>query len=713
MVLLLVLASLFAAAGFAQETASRPNIVLVMVDDMGFSDIGPYGGEIETPNLDALAAGGVRFTQFYNTGRCCPTRASLLTGIYPHQAGVGWMMADNGYDGYRGEVSRNAVTIAELLRPAGYGTYMSGKWHLTKSVGANGPKDNWPRARGFDRFFGTIHGAGSFYDPNSLTLDDEQIVPGDDFYYTDATTDWAVQFIEQHHAARPDDPLFLYLSYTAPHWPMHALPEDIRKYDGRYDEGWDALREERWRRMLDMGIVEERWGMTERDRGVPTWETAEDREWHVRRMEVYAAMIDRVDQQLGRVLDCLKRTERFEDTLIMFLADNGGCAEEYGSNGPIKPDPKAPVVKQPMQPGELQTRMQPRFTRDGLPVRTGRGVMPGPADTYIAYGKGWANASHTPFRRYKHWVHEGGIATPLIVHWPARIAEGGSLVGEPGHLIDIMATCADVSGATYPVEVEGRRIQPLEGLSLVPAFAGERLQRTALFWEHEGNRAVRQGDLKLVAAGKGGPWELYNLAVDRTERFDLAAQRPEIAAALAEQWSAWARRAAVLPLTPYWQSAAVTFSKKRKFTLDADADLNRQQAPDVGRVGFEVVAKVRTDQRDGVIVAQGGSSHGWSLFLREGKPHFAVRRNGRLTVIATDTAVSGPSFTVRASFERGGRMTLEEGGHRAAGKAQGLLTQMPIDGLQVGCDKNGAVADYQVPFPLEAELDVTIALQKK
>ncbi|MHC4433322.1 MAG: sulfatase-like hydrolase/transferase, partial [Planctomycetota bacterium] len=509
------------------EKQRRPNIVLIMADDMGYSDIGCYGGEIRTPNLDGLAADGLRFTQFYNTARCCPTRASLMTGLYQHQAGVGHMMSDKGFDAYRGDLNNRCVTIAEVLKLAGYSTYMSGKWHVTKSVRPDGDKHNWPRQRGFDRFFGTIHGAGSFYDPNSLTRDNTQVVPdGDDFYYTNAISDNAARFIAEHKSQSGDKPFFMYVPYTAPHWPMHALPEDIARYKGRYDGGWDALRAERHERMIKMGIVKKQWKITSRDTAAPAWAEAKDKQWFARRMEVYAAMVDCLDQGVGRIVAELKRTGNFENTLIFFLADNGGCAEEYGSRGRVKPDPAKPVVLKPMGKNELQTRMQPTHTRDGRPVRTGYGVMPGPSDTYIAYGKPWANASNTPFRLYKHWVHEGGISTPLIAHWPAQIRSHGKLRHQPGHLIDIMATCVDVAGAMYPSVYNGNRITPREGKSLVPAFGNKPIEREAIYWEHEGNRAVRQGKWKLVSRHPGG-WELYDLEADRTELNNLAGEHPQ------------------------------------------------------------------------------------------------------------------------------------------------------------------------------------------
>ncbi|MHC4240780.1 MAG: arylsulfatase [Planctomycetota bacterium] len=522
----------------------RPNIVLIMADDMGYSDIGCYGGEINTPNLNRLAAGGVRFTQFYNTARCCPTRASLMTGLYQHQAGVGHMMNDKGYDSYRGDLGSRCVTIAEVLKQAGYSTYMSGKWHVTRYRGPEGPKHNWPRQRGFDRFFGTIHGAGSFYDPCSLTRGNTQIPPdSDDFYYTSAIADNAVKFISEHNS---DKPFFMYVPFTAPHWPMHALPQDIAKYKGRYAKGWDALRAERHKRMVKMGIVKKQWQITQRDSNVPPWEEVKNKQWFQRRMEVYAAMVDCLDQGVGRIVSELKRKGDFENTLIFFLADNGGCAEEYGSRGQVKPDPSKRIPLKPMDKNELQYDMQPKVTREGRPVRTGYGVVPGPADTYIAYGKAWANASNTPFRLYKHWVHEGGISTPLIAHWPTRIKTRGKMRHQPGHLIDIMATCVDVAGAKYPSEYKGNRIIPMEGRSLVPAFENKPIERDAIYWEHEGNRAVRKGKWKLVSRHPG-KWELYDLEADRTELNDLSGKYTRTAEELKGMYETWAARCAVQP----------------------------------------------------------------------------------------------------------------------------------------------------------------------
>ena len=556
-------AGLWALGGCSQmnrlsgKPAQRPNIILIMSDDMGFSDIGCYGGEINTPNLDGLASHGLRFTQFYNTARCCPTRASLLTGLYQHQAGVGHMMSDDGVPGYRGDLNKHCLTIAEVLKGAGYSTYMAGKWHVTPKVRPEGPKYNWPRQRGFDRFFGTIHGAGSFYDPNSLTLDNQQITPGKDFYYTDAISDHAAQFVTEHERGNP---FFMYVAYTAAHWPMHAREADIAKYKGKYAQGWDALRKHRHACLKRIGLVDPQWEIAPRDEQVPAWEDESMKPWQERRMEVYAAMVEVMDQGIGRIVKTLKQQGQLDNTLIFFLQDNGGCAEEYGSRGAEKPDPSKPVKLRPMGPDELQTRMQPQVTRDERPVRTGKGVMPGPTDTYIAYGKGWANASNTPFRLYKHWVHEGGISTPLIVHWPACVKDQGALRDQPGHLIDIMATCADVGGAVYPTERQGQAIHPMAGRSLMPAFANRDLDRTeGLFWEHEGNRAVRKGDWKLVSKYPG-QWELYDLKKDRTEMHDLTGQHPEIVQELKAMYEAWAQRSQVIP----WSELQALRKKNRQ-----------------------------------------------------------------------------------------------------------------------------------------------------
>ena len=521
--------------GASGSKAKQPNIIVIMADDMGFSDIGCYGAEISTPNLDRLASGGLRFTQFYNMARCCPTRACLLTGLYPHQAGIGLMTEALGVPAYQGELNRQCVTIGEALRPAGYRTAIVGKWHVTPGFRTES-KHNWPLQRGFEKYYGEILGAGSYYDPPFLVRGNTRVEPdgpGKDYFYTDAVTDAAVDSIEE--SSQREEPFFLYTAYTAPHWPLHALPEDVERYRALYRAGWDALRSERHHGMIEMGLVQPDWAITERDKKVPSWGDAPHQAWQIERMAVYAAMIDQMDRGVGRIMETLRETGQEENTLVLFLADNGGCAEELprGMRNYLTGPAKALV---------------PEFAPDGRPVRSGNhpSIFPGPPDTYASYGVPWANASNTPFRLYKHWIHEGGIATPLIAYWPGVI-RNNEITHQPGQATDIMATCVDVAGAKYPETFGGESITPMEGRTLVPIFEGQRSEnRDAMYWEHEGNRAVRKDEWKLVTRYPGD-WELYNLEADRTERNNLAQRHPEKVAELAALYSRWADRCGVLP----------------------------------------------------------------------------------------------------------------------------------------------------------------------
>jgi arylsulfatase len=526
------------------KTRNRPNVVLILNDDMGYSDIGCYGGEVETPNLDRLAADGLRFSQFYNTARCSPSRASLMTGLHPHQTGVGILTYDSGPEGYAGNLNHRCVTIPQVLKAAGYRTYMSGKWHVASSL--TKPTDTWPLQRGFDEFFGTIIGAGSFYDPNTLTRGNENVEhearqPG--WFYTDAISDQAVAYIDEHAKRHAGTPFFEYVAYTAPHWPLHAHDDDIAKYKGRFDAGWDALREERLEKLVASGILKAHWKLTERDPTQPPWTEAEQdeqfRAWTLRCMEVYAAQIDRMDQGIGRILAALEKNGQLDDTLVIFLADNGACAED---------------IPEDVTVDELVNKLMiaRATTRSGEPVHFGNDPsrMPGPENTYQSYGTAWANLSNAPFRLYKHWIHEGGISTPLIAHWPNGIdkAQNGGIRHAPGYLPDIMATIVEATGAAYPSQFEGHAVDPLEGQSLLPVFASDRdvENRKPMFWEHEGNAAVRIGKWKLV---KRWPrdWELYDMDADRTELHDLAGKEPQRVQDMAAQYHAWAGRCGVIP----------------------------------------------------------------------------------------------------------------------------------------------------------------------
>lgn len=508
--LLFALLLLLPSFALPLSAAKKPNIIVILVDDMGFSDIGCYGGEIPTPNIDGLAADGLRFTQFYNTGRCCPTRASLLTGLYSHEAGIGGMVSDQGVPGYRGQLNDSCVTLAEVLGSAGYFTAISGKWHVGQEHGVV------PWKRGFQRSLNAP--AGGFYQAASprakLFLNGEALGNDDprlpkNWYSTDLWTDYGLKFIDEAREAKK--PFFLYLAHNAPHFPLQAPAEDIAKFRGRYKQGWDQLRLQRFARQDAMHLLDPAWALSPRGDPIKPWASLtpaeQDRFDHL--MATYAACVYHMDLAVGRLIKALRQRGEFENTLILFLSDNGGNAES-GVDGRTEGDPT-----------------------DGL--------------SQWFCGESWANLQNTPFRRYKHFNHEGGIATPLIVSWPAGIAAKGEYRTQPGHVIDIMTTVADVGGATYPKIFQGHAIKPMEGRSLVPAFANQAIDRGPLFWEHEGNAAVRVGDWKLVRAGRSGSWELYDLKSDRTELHDLASHEPARVAELAAQWEAWAERAQVKP----------------------------------------------------------------------------------------------------------------------------------------------------------------------
>ena len=545
------LLSMLLLAACTVQAAKQPNILVILTDDMGYSDLGCMGSEIQTPNLDALAAAGTRFTQFYNTARCCPTRASLLTGLHPHAAGMGHMGEKTAHEGYTGSIHTQCVTIAEAIKPAGYRTYAVGKWHVTHPYGPNGPITHYPLQRGFDKYYGTITGAGSYYDPTTLcrgntfiTVENDPEYKPASFYYTDALTDNAIRFLQQHRTESTDKPFFMYLAYTAAHWPLHAKPSDIAKYMGKYDAGYDAVRQAREARMRKLGLLSPQW---KRTATVGNWGKVEDKAWEARCMETYAAMVDSMDQGVGRIVADLKASGQLDNTLILYLQDNGACAETIGRKASPAPKNSTPRDKDWLQP-KIWPPMQ---TRDGRAVRSGPDVLAGAEDTYLSYGEAWANVSNTPYREYKHWVHEGGIATPLIAHWPEgmKSTTKGRLVAEPGQLPDIMATCLDIAGATYPQAYKGNTIHPMAGKSLKPLLIADnaKLEERLLFWEHEGNRAVREGKWKLVAKGPAAAWELYEMEEDRTELNDRAAMDPKRVKRMAEAWEKWALENKVFP----------------------------------------------------------------------------------------------------------------------------------------------------------------------
>lgn len=542
---------------------AKPNILIILADDVGYADIGCYGGEIRTPNLDALAADGLRFTQFYNCARCCPARASLLTGLYPHQAGIGLMTSDRGasfpgagdqgeaFPGYRGALNSSCVTIAQVLKPAGYRTAAVGKWHVGDSVP--------PTSRGFDDFYGFIRGyAVDSWEPRMMIRLPEgkpqrHYAPGE-YFATDAITDHALDFMAEMRKTQA--PWLLYVAYQAAHFPIASRKEDMAGYPEIYAQGWDKIREQRLAKQKELGLLSagtpltprsripkpaaaKRMGSLTEDGNNPAWETlpADRRADLAQRMSVYAGMITGMDRNIGRLVADLRASGQLDNTLVIFLSDNGACAEwePFGFEMADTPNP---------QPGTGINQ-----GTQALPNKLYRGeelAHMGEAGTRPSYGSGWANACNTPWRLYKHYDHEGGISSPFIVHWPAGVPAKGEYRHQVGHLIDLMATCVDVAGAKYPAELDGHPILPPEGLSLVPAFANQPLEREYLAWEHEGNRAIREGKWKLVSLA-GSPWELYNMEVDRVELHDLAASEPERVKTMAAKWDAWALRTHVLP----------------------------------------------------------------------------------------------------------------------------------------------------------------------
>ena len=516
------------------EKINKPNVIFILADDLGYSDIGCFGSEINTPNLDSLGNNGLLMTQMYNSARCCPSRASLLSGLTPHQAGVGHMVENLGTHNYQGYLSDNCVTIAECLKETGYQTFMSGKWHVgghedIQNISKWRPGEKGfptPKQRGFDKFFGTLTGAGNFYNPPTLMLEDKFIqVESTDFHYTDEISKNAVKMISEKNS----NPFFMYVAFTAPHWPLHAWEEDIVKYEGKYKKGWSQTRIDRYEEMRGK-VLDPKWKLTEEDPATPNWNDIQNKEWEDLRMATYSAQIEQMDRGIGKIIEKLKQIGELENTLIMFAADNGGCAEFLAE------DSNQPNPNQFNNPGP-----------DGKKVNFGNipNLRPGPSDTFMSYDLPWANLSNTPFRLFKRWVHEGGISTPFIVHWPKKIQSHG-VIDTPVQFADISPTILDICDSKYPKTYNQKDITPLEGESFFRLFQGKEFNKDKpLCWEHEGNRAVRVGDWKLVSEYPG-PWELYNISDDRSETNNLINKEKEIASSLEKKYKDWSLRCGIL-----------------------------------------------------------------------------------------------------------------------------------------------------------------------
>lgn len=550
---LLIAGGLAFAGMLAAE--EKPNIIIILADDLGFSDLGCYGGEINTPVLDKMAQEGLRMTQMYNSARSCPSRANLLTGLYPHQTGLGHMDVfrpawPKGYSGFRS--NSDNVTIAEVLKDAGYFTAMAGKLHL-------GKKTN-PIARGFQEYYGLLGGFDSMWNPDVYTRLPKDRTPRKyaegEFYATNVITDYAIDFINQ--ANEENKPLFLYLAYNAPHFPLHAPKEVIDKYVDTYMQGWDIIRDQRWKRIVKLGLLQGKPKLS--PRGVvpeslfmdetydlPAWDslTKEQQTDLAHRMAIFAAMVDIMDKNIGRVMDTLKKNGELDNTFIIFMSDNGACAEwhEFGFDGKTGTE---------------------YITHTGADLEK----MGGP-ESYIHYGTGWANVGCTPFTLYKHFSHEGGISAPCIIRWGNHVKNKGGIDYQPAQFSDIMSTCCELAGITYPKEYKGRKITPTPGMSILPIVEGKKMPERYIYNEHEGNRMVRKGDWKLVSANcRGDEWELYNIKKDRTEQNNLIKKYPKKAAELEKAYFEWADRSDVLYFPKVWNTYNKTRQKDFKVYKD-------------------------------------------------------------------------------------------------------------------------------------------------
>ena len=667
-----------------------------MLDDLGFSDLGCYGGEIRTPNIDSLANNGLRFRSFYNSSRCCPTRASLLTGMYPHQVGLAY----NGRD-----LSQDVPTVAETLRDSGYQTAMAGKWHLSATVPING-KDRgpehlawlnhqanydrpfanpatYPINRGFERHFGPIWGVVDYFDPFSL-VDGEKPVPSvpDDFYMTDAISAKSVEYIAA--MSQTDKPFFLYVAETAPHWPLHARPEDIARYKGRYDQGWHTLREERYARQVKMGLIDPKTHPlpTLMGRG-PDWNklSPADQKHQAELMEVHAAMVDRADQGVGKIIQALKAANQFDNTVFLVVADNGASPERYLEFGFDRSSE----------------------TREGQPMAYRGNFHPGSETTWGYIGAYWANALNTPYRYWKVEAFEGGCHTPMIVNWPAGLkTPPGSLTDQTGHVIDITPTVLDLAGVSAPSTRNGRNLKPLEGKSLAPTFQGEtRDGHQDLYFEHEGGRALLSDDGWKLVASAGKPWELYHIASDATETQNLADAESERVATMNQLWIRWADRVgAQVPADLRRTTSQNRLTPGEPLELRPGQVLSGADAPLVAQTPFRVEVTVRDANRGGVIVSQGAQVQGWSLFVRDGHPVFAVRRDNQLHEIVGKATVGAIELKLAAELRGDGRMRLlAAGAEVASGQAGGPIPAQPNDPLIVGDDRMGSVGTYPTPHP--------------
>lgn len=678
------LLSLLLAMLVPVSAARRPNVLLILADDLGFSDLSCYGGEIPTPNLDRLAANGARFSSFYTSARCCPSRASLMTGLHPHQAGIGSFTHASQPPGrglaYKGALLPSCATLAEMLRNDGYSTWMVGKWHMAQPG---------PIARGFQNYYGyrdfLAHSQDQWQPSHYVRLPEDtkaELPAQADFYVTDVFTDYSLEFLKQARTQK-DQPWFLYLAHSSPHFPIQAPRESIDRHLETYRQGWDVLRRKRFERQKKLGLVRpdatlpplsevpvDRSDIANGFSGQPNprWTDLppDRREDLAGRMATFAAMVEHVDRGIGRIMADLEKNGELDNTLIAFLSDNGACYEwgPFGFDGPSR------LGKTTLHTGDELAGM-------------------GQAGTHSSYGSGWANLGNTPLNMYKHFCHEGGIASPLILHWPKKITPKPGFVDTPSHLMDLVPTVLAATGAPYPVERDGHAVTPVEGTSLLPALSDpEAIPERALAFEHQGARGLRKGDWKLIW-GKRQPdevtWELYNLAEDRSEQVNLADERPELRDQLIEDWNAWARRVHAEPFLlpePGYQSQ----KKKEK---------EAPESPRIAKRAFTIRAVVEGPSLQGVVLAHGGKEQGYALHFVKGVPTLDLRIDGKVTRLKAAAVASG-QVRLEATITQD-RMTLSVNGATVTQASPGLIPVQPKDPLSLGQDVLTAAGDYESP----------------
>lgn len=664
------------------DADERPNIIVILADDLGYSDLGCYGGEMRTPNIDALANRGARLTQFYNSARCCPSRASLMTGLYPTQAGIGDFTTttpskDRG-PGYLGRLRDDCVTMAEALGPAGYGCYYVGKWHLHNETG--------PIQRGFEEFYGyTFDHSHDQYDADYYKRLPEGRAkevdpPANEFYATDVFNDYAIEFIKQ--GQQSDKPWFLFLGHSSPHFPVQAPAERADKFEQTYLRGWDALRTERFDRMKRIGLIDgEQWQLSPREivpvdrddiangfsgQQNPAWDSLDSDRQHdlARRMAVFAAMVEGVDNGVGRITDHLAQTGDLENTLIVFLSDNGACYEW----GPFGFDGKSRRGETTLSTGEALKNI-------------------GQRGTHQSYGSAWANLGNTPFRMYKHFTHEGGISTPFIAHWPQGIGRQDEWIRQPAHMMDVLPTLLDAAGGTYPSEFNGNDVQPLEGVSLLPALRGKQLAERSIGFDHQAAHALREGDWKIVYSKRMPEqlkWELYNLADDRCELNDLADAEPQRLKSMVSRWEQWAKRVGVT-----WEPYETAFDDAATLPLNAESPL-------IAGVAMKIHAEVDAASPSGVVLAQGGNRNGYALHFVNGVPIFDVRIDGKVQRLQATEPASGKVLLDASLSAKTMTLSINEGPLLSI-KSPGLIPTQPLDPLSIGFDDRTSAGDYESP----------------